>query len=90
MEYFDLWDSYMIKSLRLLKSGNQLRLFIQQVPSGRTSNALSIPRRHLLQRLPFQDGNESHNRNLRAILANGVASCSTPSDQGYVEGFYDQ
>ncbi|GKC04655.1 hypothetical protein Tco_0996265 [Tanacetum coccineum] len=45
---------------------------------------------HLLQRLLFQDDNESHNRNLRAILANGVASCSTHSDQGYVEGFYDQ
>ncbi|GJR23469.1 hypothetical protein Tco_0971996 [Tanacetum coccineum] len=45
MEYFDLWDSYMIKSLRLPKSGNQLRFFIQRVPSGRTSNALSIPHR---------------------------------------------
>nr|GEY11220.1 hypothetical protein [Tanacetum cinerariifolium] len=45
MEYFDLWDSYMIKSLKLPKSGNQLRFFIQQVPSRRTSNALSIPRR---------------------------------------------
>ncbi|GJY94041.1 hypothetical protein Tco_0510402 [Tanacetum coccineum] len=37
-----------------------------------------------------EDGNESHNRNLRAILANGVISCSTPSDQGYAEDFYDQ
>ncbi|GJZ62302.1 putative reverse transcriptase domain-containing protein [Tanacetum coccineum] len=45
MEYFDLWDSYMIKSLRLPKSGNQLRFLIHWVPSGRTSNALSIPRR---------------------------------------------
>ncbi|GJT30687.1 hypothetical protein Tco_0910962 [Tanacetum coccineum] len=45
MEYFDLWDSCMIKSLKLPKSGNQLRFLIQRVPSGRTSNALSIPRR---------------------------------------------
>nr|GFA07997.1 hypothetical protein [Tanacetum cinerariifolium] len=45
MEYFDLWDSCMIKSLKLLKSGNQLQFLIQRVPSGRTSNALSIPRR---------------------------------------------
>nr|GEY20458.1 hypothetical protein [Tanacetum cinerariifolium] len=44
MEYFDLWDSCMIKSLRLPKSGNQLRFLIQQVPAGHTSNVLSIPR----------------------------------------------
>ncbi|GJU94516.1 hypothetical protein Tco_1319272 [Tanacetum coccineum] len=74
---------------RLPKSGNQLRFLIQRVPSGRTSHALSIPRRHLLQHLPFQDGSESHNRNLQAILTNGVVSCSTLSDQGYVEDFYD-
>ncbi|GKC01074.1 hypothetical protein Tco_0987210 [Tanacetum coccineum] len=88
MEYFDLWDSCMIKSLKPPKFGNHLWFLIQQVPSGRTSNALSIPRslRHLLQHLPFYDGNESHNRNLRAILTNGIASCLTLSDQGYVEG----
>nr|GEV76623.1 hypothetical protein [Tanacetum cinerariifolium] len=45
MEYFDLWDSCMIKSLKLPKSGNQLLFLIQRVPSGRTSNALSIPYR---------------------------------------------
>ncbi|GJT85383.1 hypothetical protein Tco_1067100 [Tanacetum coccineum] len=45
MEYFDLWDSCMIKSLRLPKSGNQLRLLIHRVPSGRISNTLSIPRK---------------------------------------------
>nr|GEW24514.1 hypothetical protein [Tanacetum cinerariifolium] len=44
-EYFDLWDSCMIKSLKLPKSGNQLRFLMQRVPSGRTSNALSIPRK---------------------------------------------
>nr|GEX57921.1 hypothetical protein [Tanacetum cinerariifolium] len=43
MEYFDLWVSCMIKSLKLPKSGNQLQFLIQRVPSGRTSNALSIP-----------------------------------------------
>nr|GEW74063.1 hypothetical protein [Tanacetum cinerariifolium] len=43
MEYFDLKDSRMIKSLRLPKSGNQLRFLIQRVPSGRISNPLSIP-----------------------------------------------
>ncbi|GJU39175.1 hypothetical protein Tco_1192132 [Tanacetum coccineum] len=42
-EYFDLWDSCMIKSLKLPKSGNQLRFLIHWVPSGCTSNALSIP-----------------------------------------------
>ncbi|GJY11970.1 hypothetical protein Tco_0381279 [Tanacetum coccineum] len=46
--------------------------------------------RHLLQHLPFQDGSESHNRNLQAVLTNGVVSCSTLSDQGYAEDFYDQ
>ncbi|GJW62179.1 hypothetical protein Tco_0356418 [Tanacetum coccineum] len=35
----------MIKSLRLPKSGNQLRFLIHRVPSGRISNALSIPRK---------------------------------------------
>ncbi|GKF82289.1 hypothetical protein Tco_0243945, partial [Tanacetum coccineum] len=30
------------------------------------------------------DGSEFRNRNLQAILANGVVSCSTLSDQGYV------
>nr|GEV62075.1 retrovirus-related Pol polyprotein from transposon TNT 1-94 [Tanacetum cinerariifolium] len=45
MEYFDLWDSCMIKSLKLAKSGNQLLFLTQRVPSGRISNALSIPRR---------------------------------------------
>nr|GEX61919.1 hypothetical protein [Tanacetum cinerariifolium] len=38
-------DSCMIKSLKLPKSGNQLQFLIQRVPSGRTLNALSIPRR---------------------------------------------
>nr|GEU70406.1 hypothetical protein [Tanacetum cinerariifolium] len=46
--------------------------------------------RHLLRHLPFQDGSQSYNRNLRAILSNAVVSCSTLSDQGYAEGFYDQ
>ncbi|GJY04786.1 hypothetical protein Tco_0370726 [Tanacetum coccineum] len=45
MEYFDLWDSCVIKSLKPPKNGNQLRFLIQRVPSGRTSNALSIPHR---------------------------------------------
>ncbi|GKC52413.1 hypothetical protein Tco_1075158 [Tanacetum coccineum] len=45
MEYFDLWDSCSIKSLKPPKSGNQLRFLIHRVISGRTSNALSIPRR---------------------------------------------
>ncbi|GJU90980.1 hypothetical protein Tco_1303403 [Tanacetum coccineum] len=72
-----------------------LESLVVSVPSGRTSNALSIPCRfsalmHLLQHLHFQDGSESHNRNLRAILTNGVVSCSTLSDQGYAEDFYDQ
>nr|GEW81991.1 hypothetical protein [Tanacetum cinerariifolium] len=35
-------DSCLIKSLKLPKSSNQLRFLIEQVPSGRTSNALSI------------------------------------------------
>ncbi|GJS56408.1 hypothetical protein Tco_0629770 [Tanacetum coccineum] len=43
MEYFDLWDSCMIKFLKPPKNGNQLRFLIHRVPSGRTSNALSIP-----------------------------------------------
>nr|GEV85970.1 ribonuclease H-like domain-containing protein [Tanacetum cinerariifolium] len=47
MEYFNLWDSCTIRSLRLPKSGNQLRFLIQRVPSGRISNALSIPRKFL-------------------------------------------
>ncbi|GKB19821.1 hypothetical protein Tco_0853744 [Tanacetum coccineum] len=34
----------MINSLKLPKNGKQLRFFIHQVPSGRTSNALFIPR----------------------------------------------
>ncbi|GJS85719.1 ribonuclease H-like domain-containing protein [Tanacetum coccineum] len=46
--------------------------------------------RHWLTHLPFQDGSEFYNRNLQAILANGVVSCSTLSDQGYAEDFYDQ
>ncbi|GKD57959.1 hypothetical protein Tco_1291346 [Tanacetum coccineum] len=46
--------------------------------------------RHMLRHLPFQDGSEFHNRNLQAILANGVVSCSTLSDQGYAKDFYDQ
>ncbi|GJV03062.1 hypothetical protein Tco_1336631 [Tanacetum coccineum] len=50
-EYFDLWDSCMIKSLKLPKSGNQLRFLIHRVPSGRTSNALSIPRRFMTNAL---------------------------------------
>nr|GFA21741.1 hypothetical protein [Tanacetum cinerariifolium] len=45
MEYFDLWDSCMIKSFKLRKSGNELRFSIQRVPPGRTLKALSIPRR---------------------------------------------
>ncbi|GJX85702.1 hypothetical protein Tco_0336476 [Tanacetum coccineum] len=36
-------DSCMIKSLRLPKSGNQLRFLIHRVPLGRISNDLSIP-----------------------------------------------
>ncbi|GJT61499.1 retrovirus-related pol polyprotein from transposon TNT 1-94 [Tanacetum coccineum] len=37
-----------------------------------------------------EDGSESHNRNLQAILTNGVVSCSILSDQEYAEDFYDQ
>ncbi|GKF10040.1 hypothetical protein Tco_0047966, partial [Tanacetum coccineum] len=51
MEYFDLWDSCMIKSLRLPKSGNQLRFLIHRVPLGRISNDLSIP--HKFSALTF-------------------------------------
>nr|GFB14091.1 hypothetical protein [Tanacetum cinerariifolium] len=36
------------------------------------------------------DDSESHNHNLQAILTNGVASYSIPSDKEYVEGFCDQ
>ncbi|GJW75581.1 hypothetical protein Tco_0134951 [Tanacetum coccineum] len=36
------------------------------------------------------DGSEFYNRNLQAILANGVVSCSTLSDQGCAEDFYVQ
>ncbi|GKE91844.1 hypothetical protein Tco_1572939 [Tanacetum coccineum] len=73
----------MIKSLKPPKSGNQLRFLIDQVPSGRTLNALSIPRRtNALTRsglirsfrlkasaitFAFQDGNESHNRNIQRL-----------------------
>ncbi|GKE35422.1 hypothetical protein Tco_1454744 [Tanacetum coccineum] len=75
MEYFDLWDSCMIKSLKLPKSGNQLRFLIHQVPSGCISNALSIPRRFsalMFSSLSPQfglrgfmmDGSESHNHNV--------------------------
>nr|GFB38921.1 hypothetical protein [Tanacetum cinerariifolium] len=56
-------------------------LEISQVPFGL---------RHLPQHLPFKDGNESYNRNLLAILANDVVSCSTLSDQGCAKDFYDQ
>ncbi|GKC85538.1 hypothetical protein Tco_1141255 [Tanacetum coccineum] len=38
-------DSCMIKSLKFPKSGNKLQFLIHRVPLGRTSNALSIPRR---------------------------------------------
>nr|GEX45173.1 zinc finger BED domain-containing protein RICESLEEPER 2 [Tanacetum cinerariifolium] len=38
-------DSCMIKSPKLTKSDNQLRFLIHRVPSGCTSNVLSIPRR---------------------------------------------
>nr|GEV45753.1 hypothetical protein [Tanacetum cinerariifolium] len=38
----------------------------------------------------WMDDNESHNHNLQAILTNGIASCSIPSDEEYVEGFCDQ
>ncbi|GJX08686.1 hypothetical protein Tco_0196618 [Tanacetum coccineum] len=69
-----------------------------EVPSGRTSNALSIPRRVMTNALtrsglihsfwikasattlPLQDGSESHNHNLRAILTNDIASCSVLSN----------
>nr|GEW40306.1 hypothetical protein [Tanacetum cinerariifolium] len=37
-----------------------------------------------------EDDSESHNHNMRAILTNGVVLCSTLSDQGYAEDFYDQ
>ncbi|GJV15837.1 hypothetical protein Tco_1361160 [Tanacetum coccineum] len=43
LDTFKSWT--LIKSLKLPKSGNQLRFLIQRVPSGRTLNALSIPRR---------------------------------------------
>ncbi|GJT11030.1 hypothetical protein Tco_0858072 [Tanacetum coccineum] len=43
-----------------------------------------------LEYLVVSDGNESYNRNLRAIIANEVVSCSTLSDQGYAKDFYDQ
>ncbi|GKD70906.1 hypothetical protein Tco_1324996, partial [Tanacetum coccineum] len=38
-------ESLVVPSLKPPKCGNQLRFLIQRVPSGRTSNALSIPRR---------------------------------------------
>ncbi|GKA64709.1 hypothetical protein Tco_0764416 [Tanacetum coccineum] len=43
----------------------------------------------VLKILPM-DGSEFHNRNLQAILANGVVLCSTLSNQGYAKDFYDQ
>ncbi|GKF43905.1 hypothetical protein Tco_0130457, partial [Tanacetum coccineum] len=68
------------------------------VPSRRISKDLSIP--YGFSALMFSsrfelrgfvlDGNESHNCNLRAILTNDVVLCSTLSDQGYAEDFYDQ
>ncbi|GJT12057.1 hypothetical protein Tco_0859099 [Tanacetum coccineum] len=45
VEYFDLWDSCMIKSLRLPKCGNHIRFLIQRVLSKRISNVLiPLPR----------------------------------------------
>ncbi|GJT77717.1 hypothetical protein Tco_1044442 [Tanacetum coccineum] len=71
------------------------------VPHGRTSNAFSIPRKFSTSmffsliasfglRGFVMDGNKSHNRNLRAILANDVISCSTLSNQEYAKDFYGQ
>ncbi|GJV16750.1 hypothetical protein Tco_1362073 [Tanacetum coccineum] len=54
MEYFNLWDSCMIKSLRLPKSGNQLQFLMHRVPSGRISNALSIPLHAFLKELIYK------------------------------------
>ncbi|GKA98639.1 hypothetical protein Tco_0826576 [Tanacetum coccineum] len=59
MEYFDLWDSCMIKSLKPPKCGNQLRFLIQRVPSGHTSNALSIPHRVITNALTRSGLNRS-------------------------------
>ncbi|GKF89860.1 hypothetical protein Tco_0263823, partial [Tanacetum coccineum] len=42
-------------SLKLPKSGNQLLFLIQRVPSGHTSNALSIPRR-VMTNAPTRSG----------------------------------
>ncbi|GJV40315.1 hypothetical protein Tco_1418755 [Tanacetum coccineum] len=40
--------------------------------------------------LGIMDDSGSHNRNLQAILTNGVVSCLILSDEEYVEGFCDQ
>ncbi|GJT98476.1 hypothetical protein Tco_1093994 [Tanacetum coccineum] len=42
------------------------------------------------RKILLMDGSEFHNRNLQAILANSIVSCSTLSDQGYAEDFYDK
>ncbi|GJZ67073.1 reverse transcriptase domain-containing protein [Tanacetum coccineum] len=84
MDY--LWS----RKLNISNFGPADRKILPVVPSGRTSNALSIPRRFLASMFssliaslkasattfPFQGDNKSHNRNLQAILANDVVSCS--------------
>ncbi|GJT74792.1 hypothetical protein Tco_1041517 [Tanacetum coccineum] len=95
--------SCMIKSLKLPKSGNQLRFLIQRVPSGRTSNALSIPRRFsalmfsslIASKLGFKDlyvfwvkdGNEFTIITLREFLTNELSHVQLFSDQGLLKTF---
>ncbi|GJT61847.1 hypothetical protein Tco_1005380 [Tanacetum coccineum] len=43
MEYFDLWDSCIIKALKSPKRGIQLRLFRHNVLSARGSSLLIMP-----------------------------------------------
>nr|GEV60059.1 retrotransposon protein [Tanacetum cinerariifolium] len=86
-------DSCMIKSLKSPNSGNQLQFLIHQVPLGRTSNALSIPRKFsasMFSSLIASDGSKSHNHDPRAILTNDIIPCATLSNQGYAKDFYDQ
>ncbi|GJR88100.1 hypothetical protein Tco_0212111 [Tanacetum coccineum] len=63
-------------------------LYFDRLSLGARGFVMSL--RHPSTTFAFQDGNESHNHNLQAILTNSIVSCSTLSDQGYAEDFYDR
>ncbi|GKA47726.1 DNA helicase [Tanacetum coccineum] len=74
----------------LFSGPNKLNISLR--PSKQVMAALSthkVPSNGFSQKLAM-DGSEFDNRNLQVILANGVVSYSTLSDQGYAEDFYDQ